>query len=78
MELEEARKHLPPIWTVYDHPEDFPDKFVVRVAYGLIKEPQSSAHDSLQDARESIWSRGGSFCLGRDPSDAPCIVESWI
>jgi hypothetical protein len=52
MDLEEARKRLPPMWTVYEHPADQPDKFVVRVWYGEVPEPQCTTHDTLDEARE--------------------------
>jgi hypothetical protein len=78
MTLEEARKRLPPIWIVYDHPRDAPKKWVVRVWYGLVPEPDSTYHDTLSDARESIFSRGGCVLLGRSPGDDPAIAESWI
>lgn len=78
MDLEEARKRLPPMWVIYDHPLDCPDKFVVRVWYGLVGEPQSTTHDTLGEARESIAARGGSFTFLRQPEDEPCIVETWV
>ena len=76
--LEIARTCFPPIWTIYDHPRDYPKRFIVRVFYGLTPEPQSTAHDSLADARVSVQARGGCVNLGRQPKDDPVIVESWI
>ena len=78
MDLEQARKIYPPIWTIYNRPLDYPDKFVVRVWYGTSAEVETTTHDSLDDARESIIARGGSFGLIRSERDDPCIVESWI
>lgn len=71
-------RHFPPIWTIYDHPKDAPDHFVVRVWYGPIAEPHCTHHDSLEDARLSIHALGGCVPFRRDPSDDPVIVESWI
>lgn len=82
MDLENARKTGLQMWTIYDHPLEQPDKFVVRVCYALadvvISEPTSTAHDSLDDARESIIARGGSGYLDPMPGDDPSIVETWI
>ncbi len=78
MDLEEAKLRLPPMWTIYDSPRDFPRTFVVRVWYGEIPEPDATTHDTLEDARESVFARGGSFDLKRHPGDDPCIVETWI
>ncbi len=77
--LEAARKHFPPMWTIYEDPLDVPNKFVVRVWYGdKVWEPTSTAHDSLEEARESIHAQGGSMAFDRDAKDDPCIVETWI
>jgi hypothetical protein len=78
MDLEEAKKRLPPMWTIYDSPIDCPGKFVVRVWYGTVSEPTSTTHDTLDDARESITARGGSASFARAPEDSPSIVETWI
>lgn len=78
MDLEEARQIFPPMWTIYDHPRDYPKKFVVRVWYGLVGEPERTLHDSLNDARESIIARGGSGFFSPSPDEDPCIVETWI
>lgn len=78
MDLEEARRRLPPMWTIYDRPADYPGKFVVRVWYGTVKEPDCTTHDTLDEARQSVLGCGGSFFFTRAPSDAPCIVETWI
>lgn len=78
MDLEEARRALPPIWVIYDHPLDQPDKFVVRVWYGPVAEPESTSHDSLEDARDSVMARGGCVPVNRNANDDPSIVETWI
>lgn len=78
MDLAEARKTFPPIWVVYDHPRDYPDKWVVRVWYGEVSEPDCTVHDSREDARESISSRGGGMCFAPYLNDDPCIAEWWI
>lgn len=65
------------MYVIYDHPTDFPNKFVVRIhtvpggataVFGLF--------DSLDDARAYL--PGGLICLKRYPGDEPQIVETWV
>lgn len=67
------------VWVIYDHPEDYPEHFVVRpqtiergkIAFGL---PILTA--SLEAARGYVPE--GLVCLARCPEDVPAIVETWI
>lgn len=68
----------PPIWTIYDHPQDFPGAIVVRCWSGLVKHPDVFLTQSLESAREYCLREGASFCLLREAHDAPVIMESWI
>ncbi len=77
-EIRAARQRYPPIWVIYDHPRDFPDHFVVRIAWGLVKSPVAQLAPTLEAARRIAWKGGASFCLGRDSTDDPAIAESWI
>lgn len=72
------RAMMPPIWVIYDHPKDFPDHFVVRIAWGLIQSPIAQLAPDLETARRLVIEDGASFCLGRDPNDDPVIAECWI
>lgn len=76
--LEEARERFPPMWTIYDHPKDWPDHFVVRRWYGLIREEAVILCDTLVEAREYITEQGGSVPLQRDERDDPVIIETWL
>ena len=65
------------IWTVYDHPTDFPDMFVARKFNG--GEPTkdhitSPDIDQIRYAFEEL----GLVRVMRHPSDDPCIVETWL
>ncbi len=69
-------------WTIYKHPADYPDKYVVR-AWGIFRgsEPRPSGIvfqcHTLEDARNVI--PPGLVCMQPDPAtDVPCIVETWI
>lgn len=67
-------------WTVYDHPADFPDKFVVRgwrVENGLAVALEDVVIvDTLDEARAAIPE--GLRAIPRLKDDDPVIVESWI
>lgn len=69
------------IWTIYDHPRDFPNSFVAR-RY-VVSDGQSFVTNqimvgpNLKQIREQMEVRG-LHRLPRDPRDDPKIVESWI
>lgn len=69
------------LWTVYDHPKDYPDCFVTRrstVGPGGVVEITSDmfAADSLEELRALL--PRGLVCIGRNPFDDPVIVEVWL
>lgn len=76
--MDVERRNLPPIWVIYDHPTDFPDHFVVRVAWGLDLELNAQLASDLEGARRLAIAAGASFCLGRSPHDPLVIAECWI
>jgi hypothetical protein len=70
------------IWVIYDHPEDYPDHWVVRrqqiqalrqdiATYGL-----PILCQTLDEARQRI--PPGRTRIVRHPQDVPCIYETWI
>lgn len=69
------------LWTVYDHPHDFPDLFVARL-YVVGSGPNFGATDrivtgpTLEAVRAQL--PAGLHNLGRQPDDDPKIVETWI
>jgi ABC-type sulfate transport system substrate-binding protein len=70
-------------YTIYDHPADYPEYWVVRrfqIVFGGI-EAGSEVYlcTSLEQARAVIDGLAPDLvCLTRDASDAPSIVESWL
>jgi len=67
------------IITIYDHPRDYPDKFVVRACYvkGLARSWGGCLlADTLEEARAMI--PAGMSCFPRSPGDDPVIVECWM
>jgi hypothetical protein len=69
------------IWTVYDHPRDFPDFFVARrwIAGSHGERPTKDILLSadLTELRNELATQGLT-ALCRDPSDDPKIVEVWL
>ena len=70
------------IWTIYEHPKDFPTKYVARlwkVSGGIdpAPEPYLMASDTLEALRDRMLARGLTV-LPRDPNDDPSIVENWV
>ena len=69
------------VWTVYDHPKDYPDRYVARLfevdgngphATGIIT--TSETLEDLQDELEAL----GLVRLMRLPEDDPVILETWL
>jgi hypothetical protein len=70
------------IWTVHDHPTDFPDTFVARrsEAGGGNPDPVATADvvtGDLAVIRESMV-MCGLYRMARAPSDEAQIVETWM
>lgn len=65
------------IWTVYDHPSDFPDNFVAR-KFALDKPTaEILVSDNIYKLRVALKCMG-LVCLTRAPEDDPKIVETWL
>lgn len=70
------------IWTVYDHPTDFPDNYVVRRAETLTAPEPILTGDillftDLEVLRETMLTCG-LVCLTRNDGDDPVILETWL
>jgi len=77
-EFDPPEDGLPPIWTIYDHPKDFPDCIVVHVFYGPKATDKINTFPNLEEARRYVLSRGAAHNMLRWPEDDPVIIESWI
>ncbi|WP_371438317.1 hypothetical protein [Polaromonas sp.] len=64
------------IWVVYDSPIDFPGRFVARKWLGDQATSETLEGKTLDELRGHL--PDGLYCLPRDESDDPKIVESWI
>ncbi len=71
-----AAGHLP-IWTVYDHPTDFPDSYVARL-FGTDKPTEWVVVRTDVEAIRDCMQRLGLVKLMRNESDDPKIMETWI
>jgi hypothetical protein len=71
-----------PIWTIYDHPSDYPDYFIARkwLVGSKKNEPEATdeviARATLDEVRDSL--PPGLYCIGRKVGDDPVIVEVWL
>jgi hypothetical protein len=76
---EVTEQHLE-IWTVYDHPSDYQDKFVARkslvTAQGSIMTHEMFVADSLVEIRMLL--PPGLARIPRYENDDPVIVECWL
>jgi hypothetical protein len=69
------------LWTVYDHPRDYPDSYVARLMLigrrGVIQRTNAMyTADSLDELRSLL--PPGLTCLPRHEEDDPVILEVWI
>lgn len=83
---EQARRMMSnelPMWTVYDHPLDYPSGYIARkwIVAPDHSEPirtnEVVTHTDLYELRELMINRG-LMCLARSPEDDPAIVETWL
>ena len=63
------------VYTIYKHPKDFEEYWVIRHLVGSTSKGAWLAK-SLEEARTVI--PAGCVCLARSPDDDPSIFESWI
>jgi hypothetical protein len=68
------------LWTVYDHPSDFPDHWVARRSVvgrgGATVTGAVIRAETLEGLR--LLLPPGMACLTRQPDDDPTIVEVWL
>lgn len=68
------------LWTIYDHPRDFPGEWVARRF--MSDQPQRGPFDLIRsdslDNLRHVLATKGLVCLSRHESDDPKIVETWL
>jgi hypothetical protein len=70
-----------PMWVVYDHPSDFPDRYVARQhIIGIAgQQPTDRTMVSLSlDSIRAALANLGLVCVVRSEEDDPVIVETWL
>jgi len=65
-----------PLICVYEHPTDYPDKFIARLWDCNVPTHIMATADTLEELRDKIPS--SMVRMDRHPKDDPCIVEVWI
>lgn len=65
-----------PIICIYEHPEDYPTKYVARLWNLERPTPLAAVADTLEEIRATI--PAGMVSITRSETDDPCIVETWI
>lgn len=65
-----------PIWTIYDHPSDYPDCFVAHLFMNDQPTNYRLKHATLDGLRAMLPPE--LVCLARSPGDDPVIVECWL
>lgn len=69
------------LWTIYDHPRDYPKDFVAR-KWEIYPTGARATTDILQSEDLStlrgLLDQQGLCMLHRSPGDDPVIVETWL
>jgi hypothetical protein len=73
--------HVLSMWTIYDHPSDYPKSFVARRwdvgAGGVARTERILISDTVEWIRDQMQEMGLTR-LVRSEGDDPCIMETWI
>lgn len=65
------------IWTIYNKPKDFPDRFVARKFYNDQPTQDVIVSEDLENLRAGLREKGLTL-IPRSEFDPPVIVESWL
>ena len=70
------------MWTIYDHPSDFPDCFIARRwevvdGFSAVATQDTRTSPKLDELRAS-FARDGLVSIQRMPLDDKIIVEVWL
>lgn len=81
MQYQASQQGFLMMWTVYDHPADYPDCFVTRAHLVGNGDQVATAHvirgQTLQQLR-SVLRTAGLTPIARSPDDDLKIVETWL
>lgn len=65
------------MWTIYDHPSDYPDCFVAR-EFVMDKPTENLIATPDLETLRGHFIEIGLTCLARSPEDNPSVVETWL
>lgn len=65
------------LWTIYDHPKDFPNHYVARQFIGETPTDSIVMSSDLDLLRRTLIEMGLT-CLTRTDEDNPKILEVWL
>lgn len=69
------------LWTIYDHPTDYPDLYVARrwrIGAGVMIATGHVLGDTdIEKIRQNLYRRG-LVRINRSPQDDPKIMEVWL
>ena len=68
--------NMPLLYCVYDHPSDYPDKYVMRAWLGNWPTETTFEANTLEEMRN--LKPDSMVIISRMPDDDPVIVECWI
>lgn len=69
------------VWTIYDHPRDFPTLYVARkfiCESGRVRPTEDMMADPSIDRLREALAGMGLVALSRAGADDPLIVETWL
>ena len=70
------------MWTIYDHPNDYPNYFVARrfevSSAGPVATESIVVAADLEKLRDMFEFEMHLTCLARSPEDDPKIIEVWL
>ena len=67
------------IWTVYDHPRDYPNKIVARKFLNDKPTEEKIIEDTVEEVRKQLLSRNPNLTrFEPDPTDDIVILETWL
>ena len=78
-QAEAARRGALTLWTIYDHPRDYPEGFVARMhEIGATSRPTDVTIEGSLDMIRRTFHDAGLLRFGGHKRDDPTIVESWV
>lgn len=75
-QLSAVQRGILNVWTVYDHPADYPQGYIARCFE--MDQPTNVIIAGELDTIRECFMHCGLVCLHRAPTDDPVIMETWV